>query len=176
MLRPSVRTAHDRIRELLPRARLRLLVPAQVRTASSNFSDKNKQKLRADWQAEFGRWRQDKRSRQYRAINSSSASSGGASSSGYSSAEGSHHPHERGTRPFPRVQWQHSEVSALEMLAFLRQLQLEPEDRGDVLQTRYCPVCPKPHNEERTNLYTFGVRKQGGLFNCFRCNQSGNWH
>ena len=52
----------------------------------------------------------------------------------------------------------------------------EPEDKGASIQTRYCPVCTKPHNEERTNLYTFGVTKAEGLFNCFRCNQSGNWY
>ena len=63
----------------------------------------------------------------------------------------------------------------MEIFTTLMKISCEPEDKGDQISARYCPICPKPHNEERTNLYTFGVNKSNGLFNCFRCNQSGNW-
>lgn len=63
----------------------------------------------------------------------------------------------------------------MEIFATLQGLASEPEDKGEQITARYCPVCPKPHNEERTNLYTFSVKKSEGVFNCFRCHQKGNW-
>jgi hypothetical protein len=66
-------------------------------------------------------------------------------------------------------------VPPVEIFSTLAQLGSNPEDRGSQIMAQYCPVCPKPHNEERTNMFTFGVSKLDGLFNCFRCNQKGNW-
>ena len=67
------------------------------------------------------------------------------------------------------------QVSVPEMFATLQQLGAVPEESGNHIKTRYCPFCLKPHNEDRTNLFTFGITKDEGLWNCFRCNQKGNW-
>ena len=58
---------------------------------------------------------------------------------------------------------------------FLAQHQIEFSDKGSQLQLTYCPACPKPHNNNRTNLNTCGINRQTGVFNCFRCGTSGTW-
>ena len=50
-------------------------------------------------------------------------------------------------------------VSPMEILRTLHEMGADPEDRGDVIQARYCPACTKPHNNERTNMFTFGISK-----------------
>lgn len=45
-----------------------------------------------------------------------------------------------------------------------------------VIQLRECPLCPKPHRNEPTNLWVFGLFANDGGFNCFRCEHHGDWH
>ena len=122
-----------------------------------------------DWGSEFSRF--DKSRKKWKNSRSSSSAS-----SGYSSAENGR-MQMRDYRDKPR-QTDHTpyRVSAAEIFSTLQQLGCEPEDRHTGIQARFCPICHKPHNNERTNMYTFGVDKGAGFFNCFRCNQSGTWN
>jgi len=44
-----------------------------------------------------------------------------------------------------------------------------------VIQLRECPLCPKPHRNDITNLWTFGLFANDGGFNCFRCEHHGDY-
>ncbi|EAR84473.1 toprim domain protein (macronuclear) [Tetrahymena thermophila SB210] len=43
------------------------------------------------------------------------------------------------------------------------------------IQIEWCPFCLKPHNNDISNAYTLGIKKQSGQFNCFRCGIHGSW-
>jgi hypothetical protein len=43
------------------------------------------------------------------------------------------------------------------------------------IQSETCPLCPKPHNNDKSNLWTLNFKENAGLFMCFRCGSSGNW-
>eukprot|EP01084_Bolivina_argentea_P253637 426154_1 len=43
-----------------------------------------------------------------------------------------------------------------------------------ILQLKECPLCP-PHKNDITNLWTLGIFINNGSWNCFRCQNSGNW-
>ena len=66
------------------------------------------------------------------------------------------------------------EISNSEIKEFLQRIGLEYKETGSGFTTRYCPLCPKPHYEERTNLYTLGFKANSGVFHCFRCGVSGS--
>jgi hypothetical protein len=52
---------------------------------------------------------------------------------------------------------------------------MEFDNRNGEIVLKYCPVCPKPHNHETSNLHTMNIKATNGLWNCFRCGQNGNW-
>jgi hypothetical protein len=58
---------------------------------------------------------------------------------------------------------------------FLDAHQLEYTDGPTVCKLKYCPFCPKAHNNERTNLHTLHIQKDYGYFHCFRCSSKGSW-
>lgn len=58
---------------------------------------------------------------------------------------------------------------------FLDAQQLDYVESPNTFKIKYCPFCPKPHNEEKTNLYVLNVHKEFGYYKCFRCSASGNW-
>ncbi|OMJ81488.1 hypothetical protein SteCoe_18056 [Stentor coeruleus] len=68
------------------------------------------------------------------------------------------------------------EISNTEIKDFLMRIGLEYKETGNGFTARYCPLCPKPHYEERTNLYTLGFKANSGIFHCFRCGVSGSWY
>lgn len=125
-----------------------------------------------DWESEFKPFNKDesKIKARVKAYFSSSAGSQQSGSSDMSSNEGGQ------SQTMRRSYYEHTQtVSPMEIFRLLAELGMDPEDKGDVIQTRFCPFCMKPHNYDRTNMYTFGIRKSDCLWNCFRCNESGNW-
>ena len=52
---------------------------------------------------------------------------------------------------------------------------LEPRLHNDNIRLKYCPICPKPHNEDSTNLNTFILYKTDLIYNCFRCGHRGKF-
>jgi twinkle protein len=63
-----------------------------------------------------------------------------------------------------------------EIRDFLTRIGLEYKETSVGFTSRYCPLCPKPHYEERSNLYTLGFKANSGVFHCFRCGVSGSWY
>lgn len=41
--------------------------------------------------------------------------------------------------------------------------------------TETCPLCPKHHNNDRSNHWTLNFKDNEGLYFCFRCGSSGTW-
>lgn len=37
-------------------------------------------------------------------------------------------------------------------------------------------MCPKPHNDDYTNMYTMNIKQATGVYHCFRCASKGNWY
>lgn len=68
------------------------------------------------------------------------------------------------------------QVSNEEIKEFLTRNSLEFRETSVGFTTRVCPLCPKPHNEDRTNLFTLGFKQNSGVFHCFRCGASGSWY
>lgn len=68
------------------------------------------------------------------------------------------------------------EISNTEIKDFLMRIGIEYKETSNGFTARYCPLCPKPHYEERTNLYTLGFKANSGIFHCFRCGVSGSWY
>lgn len=68
------------------------------------------------------------------------------------------------------------EISNSEIRDFLARIGVEYKETSNGFTARYCPLCPKPHYEERTNLYTLGFKANSGVFHCFRCGVSGSWY
>lgn len=64
-----------------------------------------------------------------------------------------------------------------EMTTYLRSLGLNTTERlSGGISSQTCPLCPKPHNNDRTNFWTLNFKENSGLFMCFRCGSSGNWN
>lgn len=38
-----------------------------------------------------------------------------------------------------------------------------------------CPLCPKPHKDQTTNMWTLNFKQNNGAFLCFRCGVHGSW-
>jgi hypothetical protein len=58
----------------------------------------------------------------------------------------------------------------------LTKCKLEPKfENENNIRAKYCPLCPKPHNEESTNLNTFVLYKTNYIYYCFRCGKRGNF-
>ena len=68
------------------------------------------------------------------------------------------------------------QISNTDIKEFLTRIGLEYKETNSGFTVRYCPLCPKPHYEERTNLYTLGFKANSGVFHCFRCGVSGSWY
>ena len=68
------------------------------------------------------------------------------------------------------------QVSNEEIKNFLLRTGIDFRETSNGFTTRYCPICPKPHYEDRTNLYTLGFKARSGVFHCFRCGASGSWY
>ncbi len=52
---------------------------------------------------------------------------------------------------------------------------LEPKFEGnDKIRVKYCPLCPKPHNNDPSNFNTLLIYNKG-LYQCFRCGNRGNF-
>jgi len=49
---------------------------------------------------------------------------------------------------------------------------LEPKYESENIRVKYCPLCPKPHNDEMSNLNTMLIRDN--FYQCFRCGSKGN--
>ena len=49
------------------------------------------------------------------------------------------------------------------------------EANRDFVSVRECIFCPKPHNNDPSNLYKLNVHKHSGSYRCFRCDATGNW-
>mmetsp|Transcript_19306 Transcript_19306/g.35559 ORF Transcript_19306/g.35559 Transcript_19306/m.35559 type:complete len:628 (+) Transcript_19306:3543-5426(+) len=62
-----------------------------------------------------------------------------------------------------------------EIREFLQRNGLDFKETANGFTMRACPICPKPHYDDRSNLYTLGVKSNSGVFHCFRCGASGSW-
>ena len=63
-----------------------------------------------------------------------------------------------------------------EIIQYLRSQGLNANERfSGGIATETCPLCPKPHNNERSNLWTLNFKENSGAFMCFRCGSSGSW-
>lgn len=51
---------------------------------------------------------------------------------------------------------------------------LEPKTQGHHIRLKTCPLCDKPHNNEKSNLNSLALNTQNMLFNCFRCGNKGH--
>ena len=51
---------------------------------------------------------------------------------------------------------------------------LEPKTQGNHIRLKTCPLCDKPHNNEKSNLNSLALNTQNMLFNCFRCGNKGH--
>ena len=58
---------------------------------------------------------------------------------------------------------------------FLNAHQIVYMEGVNVYKIKYCSFCPKPHNEDRTNLYVLNIQKEYGYYHCFRCSNKGTW-
>lgn len=38
-----------------------------------------------------------------------------------------------------------------------------------------CPVCPKPHKDQISNMWTLNIKQNSGAYLCFRCGSYGSW-
>jgi hypothetical protein len=60
--------------------------------------------------------------------------------------------------------------------SILTKCKLEPKFESEKnIRAKYCPVCPKPHNEESTNLNTFVLYKDELIYYCYRCGKRGKF-
>ena len=85
-------------------------------------------------------------------------------------------PHRSFASPPPTFVSSYHEISNSEIKDFLNRIGIEYKETSNGFTARYCPLCPKPHYEERTNLYTLGFKSNSGVFHCFRCGVSGSWY
>ena len=78
--------------------------------------------------------------------------------------------------PFSTFVSQYHEIGNNEIRDFLQRIGLDYKETSNGFVTRYCPACPKPHYEEKTNLYTLNFKAHTGVFHCFRCGAGGSWY
>lgn len=63
-----------------------------------------------------------------------------------------------------------------QILHFFRENNVDYKIRsGGQIVAKFCPLCPKPHKNEVTNMWTLNVRSSDGAFYCFRCGENGGW-
>jgi len=67
------------------------------------------------------------------------------------------------------------EVRPVDVLNFLNTHKIKFRESSANYQLQFCPLCPKPHNNDYSNMYTMNVIKATGTFHCFRCGSKGNW-
>ena len=67
------------------------------------------------------------------------------------------------------------EVRPTEILNFLATHSIKFKENTKDYTLQYCPLCPKPHNNEYSNMYTMNILKDVGNYKCFRCEAQGNW-
>mmetsp|Transcript_35564 Transcript_35564/g.6405 ORF Transcript_35564/g.6405 Transcript_35564/m.6405 type:complete len:87 (+) Transcript_35564:32-292(+) len=65
-------------------------------------------------------------------------------------------------------------ISNQDIREFLQRCNLEFKESSNGYIAKTCPICPKPHNDDRTNFFTLGFKYNSGIFNCFRCGASGS--
>lgn len=83
-------------------------------------------------------------------------------------------------RPAPRRGWfgylNFNQVDSAQISRFLKDNGLEIRQRANgQIVARTCPLCPKPHNNVTSNLWTLNFKEESGVFLCFRCGASGSW-
>lgn len=67
-------------------------------------------------------------------------------------------------------------VTPDQILHFFKENNIEYKIRsGGQIVAKYCPLCPKPHKNEVTNMWTLNVKSSDGAFYCFRCGEHGGW-
>ena len=67
-------------------------------------------------------------------------------------------------------------VDTMQITRFLKDNSIEFKTRinGQIV-CKICPLCPKPHNNLSSNMWTLNLKGDDGAFLCFRCGNSGNW-
>lgn len=58
----------------------------------------------------------------------------------------------------------------------LHQFGIEHKVEGSSVKPTFCPLCSKPHNNLRDNMYTLVIDSISGIYHCFRCSSKGNWY
>jgi hypothetical protein len=78
-------------------------------------------------------------------------------------------------RSLERKQGSQTQVITMDTVyKIFEKCKLYPKNEGQSIRLKYCPVCPKPHNEESTNLNTF-VIYANLVYQCFRCGRRGKF-
>ena len=67
------------------------------------------------------------------------------------------------------------EIRPLEVANFLQTHKIYYREQNQNFVLKFCPLCPKPHNDDPTNMNTLSIKMPEGIFNCFRCGTHGNW-
>ena len=68
------------------------------------------------------------------------------------------------------------EVRPHEVSNFLLTHKITFKEQNSNLSLRFCPLCPKPHNNDYSNMYTMSIKGTTGVYHCFRCGNKGNWY
>jgi hypothetical protein len=55
-----------------------------------------------------------------------------------------------------------------EVEQFLNSSSLAFKQAGDQVKVKYCPLCPKDHKNDPTNLFVLNIESNVGVFHCFR--------
>jgi twinkle protein len=68
------------------------------------------------------------------------------------------------------------DVDNTQIARFLKENNIDVKERSNAnLVAKTCPLCPKPHNNVASNLWTLNFKGNSGAFLCFRCGISGSW-
>ena len=71
----------------------------------------------------------------------------------------------------------YKQPTSQEIINYLKSNNLNPMEKfSGGITTEICPLCPKPHNNDKTNLWTLNFKENSGLYMCFRCGSSGHWN
>ncbi|CAI2382656.1 unnamed protein product [Moneuplotes crassus] len=62
-----------------------------------------------------------------------------------------------------------------EVEQMLNSLRMEYKISGDQVKVKFCPLCPKDHKHDPTNMFTCNIQRHIGVFHCFRCGSKGSW-
>ncbi len=60
------------------------------------------------------------------------------------------------------------------LFQILDKCDLDPKQEGKHLRLKTCPLCDKPHNYDKTNMYSCAINTENLLFKCFRCGSQGH--